>query len=179
MKRALLVLGCSAALCGCTNPDATVTTLSASRPPVANVGEPSAAPPASPSSQAPAQVQRTPQTALRAFARLYIDWNYRTLTRQQQTLASISVGPARFAEEQAAASSHGDGTLSGGRIFNRGQVAVIGPSISDTGAWVVVTREQTGGDSQYEGLPASYHVTLARLARVQGGWAVSEWLPQD
>ncbi len=45
--------------------------------------------------------------------------------------------------------------------------------------WVIVTREQTGGDTQYEGLPAAYHVTLAKLASVPGGYAVSEWLPQS
>jgi hypothetical protein len=45
--------------------------------------------------------------------------------------------------------------------------------------WVIVTREQTGGDTQYEGLPAAYHVTLAQLARVPDGYAVSQWLPQN
>ena len=44
---------------------------------------------------------------------------------------------------------------------------------------MIVTREQTGGDTQYEGLPAAYHVTLAQLASVPGGYAVSEWLPQS
>jgi hypothetical protein len=44
---------------------------------------------------------------------------------------------------------------------------------------VIVTREQTGGNSQYDGLQASYHVTLAELAQLKnGGWTVSEWLPQ-
>ena len=45
--------------------------------------------------------------------------------------------------------------------------------------WTIVTREQTSGAGEYEGLPAAYHVTLAKLAAVGGGYAVSEWLPQS
>jgi hypothetical protein len=44
---------------------------------------------------------------------------------------------------------------------------------------VIVTREQTGGDSQYEGLAAAYHVTIAKLASVPGGYAVEQWLPES
>jgi hypothetical protein len=55
----------------------------------------------------------------------------------------------------------------------------IAADVSRPGTWDIVTREQTGGSTEYEGLPASYHVTLAQLARVPGGFAVSEWLPQS
>ena len=44
---------------------------------------------------------------------------------------------------------------------------------------MIVTREQTGGNTQYEGLPAAYHVTIAQLASVDGGYAVERWLPQS
>jgi hypothetical protein len=179
MRRALLVLGCSVALSGCTNPDTAVTTSSTPGPSVANRGEPAPTPPVSPSSQAPTRAQRTPRAALETFATLYINWDYRTLTRQQQTLAGMSVGPARLAEQQAAASSRSDEALSRGRIHNHGQVIAVSPASKKPGEWVLVTLERTGGDSQYEGLAASYHVTLARLAEIHRDYAVSEWLPQS
>ena len=46
--------------------------------------------------------------------------------------------------------------------------------------WVLVTREQTGGRQRTtKGFPPAYHVTLAQLAALPGGYAVSEWLPQS
>lgn len=168
------------ALGGCTNPDAPSSASSASNPaPPRSPGEPAA--PAAPAagSQAPARVRSTPQAALEAFARLYINWSYETLAGEQQTLAAISVGAARLAEQQAAATSHADGTISQGHIHNSGQVVSLTADDIQRGMWVLVTREQTGGDSNYQGLPAAYHVTLARLAALPGGYAVSEWLPQS
>jgi len=177
------VMLAAVALTGCRNPDAptaTVTggvTTAAAAP--GSPGEPTA--PAAPSgaSQAPARVAHTPQAALGAFAWLYINWDYRTLTAEQRTLAATAVGPARLAEQQAAATSSGDSTISRGHIHNTGQVVSVAPDAAQPGRWVIVTREQTGGNTQYEGLPATYHVTLARLAPVPGGYAVSEWLPQS
>lgn len=174
------LLVATVALAGCSNPDAprtAPTTASASSP--QNVGEPPAPAPASPASQAPADVQATPSAALAAFSRLYSNWTYRTLTSDQRRLAAMSVGAARLAEQQAAASSRADTTIARGHIWNRGQIVSIAADVARPGAWAIVTREQTGGSTQYEGLPASYHVTLARLAPVPGGYAVSEWLPQN
>jgi hypothetical protein len=167
-------------LAGCSNPDAPRSDSSArSTGSPANVGEPSAPPPVSPASQAPAGVQVTPTAALEAFSRLYSNWTYRTLTNNQRRLAAMAVGAARLAEQQAAASSQADTTIARGHIWNSGQIVSIAGDLARPGAWVIVTREQTGGSTQYEGLPASYHVTLARLARLPGGYAVSEWLPQN
>lgn len=164
-------------LVGCTNPDA-----GGAGPPTSSTTSPQNAgePPApAPASQAPAAVQRTPTSALTAFSRLYSNWTYRTLTADQRRLAAISVGAARLAEQQAAASSQADTTIARGRIWNSGQIVSIAGDLAEPGSWAIVTREQTGGSTQYEGLPASFHVTLARLARVPGGYAVSEWLPQN
>jgi hypothetical protein len=169
-------------LAGCSNPDGptsldtgTQTASTAPRSP----GETAAPPPPTAASQAPTRVQHSPQAALGAFAELYINWSYRTLSTDQQSLASVSVGAARLAERQAAAASAGDTAITQGRVFNHGQVVSIAAELSGEGTWVIVTREQTGGSSDYEGLPPAYHVTLAHLATVPGGYAVSEWLPQS
>lgn len=176
----VLILGAAGALASCSNPDA--PRAGSAAPSVAtpgNAGEPASPPPASPTSQAPFGVQTTPQRALADYAHRYINWTYRTLTADQEALARASVGAARLAEQQAAALSHGDTTLARGQVRNRGQTISITQDLAHPGMWVVVTREQTGGNTEYEGLPASYHVTLAKLAAVPGGYAVEQWLPQS
>jgi hypothetical protein len=174
-----LLLG-AVALAGCTNPDASSgEARTSSTPSPQNPGEPPAPAPASPATQTPASVQPTPAMALTAFSRLYSNWTYRTLTKEQRTLAAMSVGAARLAEQQAAASSEADTTIARGHIWNSGEIVSVASDLDGSGTWAIVTREQTGGSTQYEGLPASYHVTLARLAHVPAGYAVSEWLPQS
>jgi hypothetical protein len=175
---ALCLLTIALAGAGCVNPDAQRPATSQTGSPQ-NAGEPPAPAPAAPSAQQPARVQATPRLALEAFARLYINWSYRTLTAEQRMLARVSVGSARLSERQAAASSQADSTITRGHIFNRGRIVSITPDLASPRRWVVVTLEQTGGSSQYQGLPESYHVTLARLASVPGGWAVEQWQPQN
>jgi hypothetical protein len=176
----LVVLSALVALSGCTNPDAPSTTTEAvSRSPAQSPGEPLAPPPPSPSGQAPTEVQPTPLKALEAFAWLYTNWTYRTLTSDQKRLAAMSVGAARLAERQAAAASQADTTITRAHIYNSGQIVSIAPDATQHATWVIVTREQTGGSSEYEGLPAAYHVTLAKLATVPHGLAVQSWLPQS
>jgi hypothetical protein len=165
---------------GCTNPDApsaVQSTKSDSSP--QNPGEPPAPPAPSPATQAPAGVQPTPAKTIAAFAELYVNWTYRTLTSNQRTLATMAVGAARLSERQAVASSEADTTIARGHIFNKGQIVSIAPDLARASTWVIVTREQTGGSAEYAGLQAAYHVTLAQLATVPGGYAVSQWLPQD
>lgn len=170
----------AAVLAGCTNPDApTSTHKSAATVSPQNAGEPPAPAPPSASAQTPVSVQPTPAKALSAFARLYTNWTYKTLSSDQQTLAAMAVGAARLSEREAAASSRDDTTIARGRIYNRGEVVSIAPDLAGSQSWIVVTREQTGGDTQYEGLPATFHVTIVTLARVSGGYAVAQWLPQS
>lgn len=177
---AACLLVCATALAGCSNPDApNAGPTTSSTTSLQNAGEPQAPPPASAASQAPADVQSTPSGALAAFSGLYSNWTYLTLTSDQRRLAAMSVDAARLAEQQAAASSQADTTIVRGHIWNSGHIVCIASDRAQRGMWAIVTREQTGGGTQYEGLPVSYHVTLARLARVPGGYAVSEWLPQN
>jgi pyruvate/2-oxoglutarate dehydrogenase complex dihydrolipoamide acyltransferase (E2) component len=168
------------ALAGCTNPDAPSTvqgSTQAASP--QNPGEPPAPAPPTPAAQAPAAVQPTPAKALAAFSQLYTNWTYHTLSSNQRTLAAMSVGAARLAEQQAAASSRADTTITRGHIYNHGQILSIAPDLAKPQTWVIVTREQTAGNTQYEGLPATYHVTLAQLVSVPGGYAIELWLPQN
>jgi hypothetical protein len=170
--------GLLVALAGCRNPDAPVAETSTLASPQ-NAGEPRAEPPPAPAAQAPFGVQPTPQRALAQYAVRYVNWSYGTLTSDQRALAGMSVGAARLSEQQAAARTQADRTISRGRIWNHGTVIAASEDQAAPGMWLVVTLERTGGNSEYQGLPASYHVTLARLARMPGGWAVSEWLPRD
>ncbi|MFZ1153968.1 MAG: hypothetical protein WAN93_03590 [Solirubrobacteraceae bacterium] len=182
MSRALVsicLLLAVLALAGCTNPDAPSTAQGTSSASPQNAGEPPSPAPPTPSAQAPADVQSTPAKALATFSELYTNWTYRTLSSNQRRLAAMALGAARLAERQAAASSRSDTTIARGHIYNSGQTISIAQDLARPSMWVIVTREQTGGDTQYEGLPASFHVTLAELARIPGGYAVSQWLPQD
>jgi hypothetical protein len=176
----VLVMFALVALSGCTNPDAPSATSGAAQAnSPQNTGElPAPAPPSS-QAQTPAGVQTTPAAAVEAFARLYVNWTYRTLTSHQRRLAAMSVGPARLAEQQAAAASRADTTIARGHIYNTGQIVSVAPEPSHTRTWVIVTREQTGGSSEYQGLAAAYHVTLAKLAHIPQGYVVESWLPQS
>lgn len=167
-------------LAGCSNPDAggvPITDGGQAGRSVQSPGEPVAPPPARGS--LPADVQPTARAALSRYARIYMDWSWKTLATVQRRLAAISVGQARITDRQAAAQARADRTLAAAHVVNHGVVLAIAPEQGHAGVWVVVSRQQTGGSGEYEGLPASYHVTLARLAREPDGWAVREWLPQS
>jgi hypothetical protein len=193
LAHTLTLTAAAAAIAGCgiSNPyqhtattttstsTATSTASSPAANPAQNPGEPPAPPPPAPASQPPASVRSTPAGAIAQFANLYINWTWRTLAAHERKLAALSVGPARLSEQQAAATAISDSTIAQSRVVNSGQIISIAPSRTNAKQWVIVTREQTAGNSQYDGLQASYHVTLAELAQLKnGGWTVSEWLPQ-
>ena len=144
-----------------------------------NPGEPAAPPPPTALSQAPSAPAATPEHAIRQFALLYVNWTWRTLEPHLRELAALSVGAARLAEQQAAAAEGRDSEIAATHVYNRGQIVSIAPSRTQPGEWVVVTREQTGGNAQYDGLQASWHVTLVQLVPVPGGYSISQWLPQS
>lgn len=161
-------------LAGCSNPDAGGPPGGA--PSVQSAGEPAAPPPYE--GAPPADVQASPQAALNLYAHLYINWTSATLSGDQARLAAISTGQARLTDLQAAAETRRDGTLARAHITNTGTVISIAPDRTAAGMWVIVTRQQTSGSGEYEGLPAAYHVTLAGLTRLPHGWAVKAWLAE-
>lgn len=174
---ALAALTLMLALAGCSDPYAS---MSSSTPAtgVQNAGEPSAPGPSA-NGEHSTRLQATPQRALTQFGVLYTNWTWRTLARDQQTLEAMSVGAARLAEQQAAAATRADSTLARARLANHGELLAIAPDMTRSGWWILITREQTSGNGEYEALPASDHVTLAQVAHLDRGWAVSQWLPQN
>lgn len=150
-------------------------------PAAANTGETQGTIPAAAAEEAaPSRPSVTAQQAITRYAALYINWTYRTLAARDAQLAAIAVSDARRAELQAAAQVKRDSTLKRGHIYNHGTVVAVSQAIGGPqGEYVVVTREQTGGDQEYAGLQAAFHVTLATVQAVTGGWGVSEWRPQS
>jgi hypothetical protein len=149
--------------------------------PQANPGENQGTIPASAGEAAPPpRPAATPEQAVSAYAALYINWTYRTLPAHETTLAAMAVGDARLAERQAAAQARRNSRIQQGAIYNRGTVVGVSPAAGgNPREYVVVTREETGGDQEYAGLQAAFHVTLATVQAVPGGWAVLEWRPQS
>jgi hypothetical protein len=124
-----------------------------------------------------AAVSQTPAQALRRFAVVYINWNASDIRLRARELAFMSLGAARLAAEQIAASGAGGGLIAD-RVANRGAVVAIAHGLGRYhGQWVVVTVERTTGSGPYAGLPTATHVTLATVVRVDGGWVVSAWNP--
>jgi hypothetical protein len=150
-------------------------------PPQANPGERQGTIPASAAKQpAPVHPADSPQQALERFAARYINWSYATLAANEGQLAAEAVGEARAFEEQARAQTARDTPLARGHIYNTG--TIIGLTQVRGGPpqeWVIDTREHTGGDQEYTGTGAGFHVTLATVQRVAGGWAVAVWRPES
>jgi hypothetical protein len=121
----------------------------------------------------------TPTGAIRRFAELYINWNAETLVAHQRKLAAISIGEASSTQARAVARTRADYELRRSQIANEGRVVAIAPTVPPRpGIYMVVTRERTTGTSVYDQLEAAYHLTIATVEQIPGGWAVSQWRPQ-
>jgi hypothetical protein len=164
------------AACGLANREH--TPVAASTPQQANPGEREGTTPHQ-SQTGPVAPAASPQSAVERFADSYINWTWETLAADQQRLAASAVGEARASELQARQQTERDTALTRGRVFNKGSVvAVAQVKDSSKDVWVCVTKEQTGGQGEYAALAAAYHVTLATVAKVPGGWAIQAWRPE-
>jgi|GEM_PF-1931080 hypothetical protein len=165
--------------CGLANRGGTPTDASKGVPAQANPGEQEGTIPASQSQEAGPRAPAGRATeAIERFAALYINWTYKSLSSDEARLAASAVGEARISEEQAQAQAARDTPLQRAHIYNTGKVLAASPLLGGgPGEWVVVTKEQTGGDQEYAGIQAAFHVTLATVQTVRGGWAVSSWRP--
>lgn len=122
----------------------------------------------------------TARAAVAQYAALYVNWTAATLVANQRKLAALSIGAARLQAEQAAATASTDTKLTADRVINTGRLVSLGPGTGPAaGKWVVVTNEKTVGQGDYQGLPATVHVTYAAVTRTPQGWLVSQWAPQN
>ena len=119
--------------------------------------------------------------AVRSFASAYINWTADTVVADMRGLASRSIGQARSTLELAAAQTASDYELQQGGISNSGAVEADAPLPSVGDEYVVVTRESTAASNTtaYQGLQPAWHVAIATVTRVQGGWVVSGWQPES
>jgi hypothetical protein len=117
---------------------------------------------------------------VRRFARAYINWTADSVGRDMSRLAAASIGQARSALQLAAAQTAGDYELKHGGIANSGTVEAVAP-LPMRNQYLVVTRESTTAtaDAAYQGLRPAWHVAIATVARLDGGWVLSGWQPES
>jgi len=123
----------------------------------------------------------TPEQAVRRFAGAYINWTADSVGRDMSRLAAGAIGQARSALQLAAAQTAGDYELKRGGIANDGIVEAVAPLPAGRNQYLVVTRESTtaAADAAYQGLRPAWHVAIATVARLEGGWVLSGWQPES
>ena len=114
-----------------------------------------------------------------AFAKRWINWDWKTLPRQQRALTRLAGGrlAARLRVDADAAAR--DETLARDKPANRGTVAAISlnPSPGSTRG-LVVTHERTYTNGHADLGGARYRVYRVAIRARHDGWSVTEWAPQ-
>jgi hypothetical protein len=122
----------------------------------------------------------TPEAALTRFATFYANWTARTVAFRLERLSQLAIGDASVSLAETAERSRADKDMVVVGAYNRGSVASVARETGGSDVYIVVTYEESGAQGgDYEGLPASYRVTLAKVQEIDGGWTVSSWEPQS
>lgn len=120
------------------------------------------------------------KAAARAFARRWINWDWRDASEQQRSLARLAAGELAVQLRANAASARIDASLRRDKPSRQGRVAAVDVTLTGARArGLIVTREQSysAGRADLGGL--RYRVYLVGLVR-RGDvrWEVSAWQPQ-
>lgn len=132
-----------------------------------------------PPSPRPVQEPESATTAARAFARHWVNWDWRSAGPQQRALSDLAAGRLASDLRASAASARIDASLTRDKPSVRGDVAVVHLAARRSRATgLVVTREQryTAGRADLGG--SRYRVYAITLARDGARWEVSAWKPQ-
>jgi hypothetical protein len=137
---------------------------------------PASQPPAISSQRAAGALPSTPQQAARRGAQLQGNWTATSAAAQQRRFAAISIGQARLDAQLAAAEIPTDPQIQAGHARSTAIVA----SVTITGGGtvrraIVVAHESVRAPRVHD---VKWRVTLARLRRVDNGWAIESWEPQ-
>jgi hypothetical protein len=128
--------------------------------------------------QAPAAPKTASATA-RAFANVWVNWDWRSAAAQQRHLAAMSSGTLADQLRANADSARVDASLARDRPGSRGAVAAIDLTSRGTQlAGIVVTREQSYTDGHADLGGAHYRVYRVRLNEAKNTWEVTAWATQ-
>lgn len=177
MRRAALAIALAVLVAGCGSPGHA----DGQRSKLAVAQATHEYPSPNPSPQTTSAASPSAVAAVRSFAAAYINWTADTVAADMRALAGRSIGQARSALELAAAQTASDYELQQGGISNSGQVEAVARLPAGRDQYLVVTRESTAATNTnaYEGLRPAWHVMIATVSPVQGGWVVSGWQPES
>ena len=136
-------------------------------------------PVATPTAPRPTAAPSSTADTASAFAKRWINWDWKTLAYQQRALARLAGGGlATRLRADADAAAH-DETLARDKPANRGTVAAISlnPSLGSARG-LVVTQERTYTDGHADLGGARYRVYRVAITASHDGWRVTEWAPQ-
>jgi hypothetical protein len=167
------------ALAGCHDAYQQEPTQPASTPPARapeNAGRPSGRGPVLPLARDTRG--RSARAATNAFARTWINWDWRTVAAQQRSLARLAAGRLAADLRANARTTTVDASLARDRPSSRGTViaADLRPRREMASA-IVVTHEQTYTDGHADVGGQHHRVYRALLTRGAHGWEVRAWTP--
>jgi hypothetical protein len=119
------------------------------------------------------------RAAATAFARRWVNWDWRTAGAQQRELARLAGGGFAVQLRSGARATATDGALARDKPSARGDVVAVDlKRTRRDAAGVVVTHEQTYTDGHADLGGARYRVYLTALKRPHGRWEITRWAPQ-